>query len=73
MDKFSNQLTPQLTSQRKAKFVACNLVSKEVGNYQIRTNFEAFEKVCVDVGSTHRNEHDFTCFCVFLAHCILLM
>ena len=39
MDKFSNQLTPQLTSQMKVKFVACNLVSTEVvGNYQIRTN-----------------------------------
>ena len=44
MDKFSNQLTPQLTSQRKAKFVACNLVSTEVGNYQIRTNSWRFWK-----------------------------
>ena len=38
MDKFSNQLIPQLTSQLRTKFAVCNFVSTKVGINQIRTN-----------------------------------
>ena len=63
MDSFTNQLTPELREQVKAKFVACNLVCTEgLPMNTFPAILHSYEAVGVNVGQTHRNERGFNFF-----------
>lgn len=71
MDSFTNQLTPELREQVKAKFVACNLVCTEgLPMNTFPAILHSYEAVGVNVGQTHRNEQSFKIFCAIMANCI---
>lgn len=68
MDISLNKLTPQLKSILCAKFVACNLIATEkICTSKFKPLLDAFEKVGVPVGTTHRSRHGFKMFCAIQA------
>jgi len=73
MDKFSNQLTAELSEQLQAKFVACNLVCTEgLAITKFSPILRSYEILGVNVGSTHRNDQGFKIFCAIMANCLRL-
>ena len=73
MDKFSNQLTPELPEQLQAKFVACNLVCTEaLAITKFSPILRSYEILGVNVGYTHRNDQGFKIFCAIMANCLRL-
>ena len=73
MDKFSNQLTAELSKQLQAKFVACNLVCTEaLAITKFSPILRSYEILGVNVGYTHRNDQGFKIFCAIMANCLRL-